>query len=255
VASIALARLHDPAGSPIRTSPVHAIREAHRAVAFLQAVGILPRDPYGTTVADADRDAYGGDGSAAGGGWPIDGPARSLAYGAAFTALGRDGAVPLQAGTVMANDGTVLDLPAASGARSVPKTRFVAFDRPHALILGRGGIWPPAMSVVSALAAAESVNPHGPGVVVGEDREGGTVGPLSRVLRRVFDLGVGRYDLTVRAGPSFASRREEAASQMIELIRAFPPAAPLIGDLLAKNLDWPGADEVARRLARATGGG
>ncbi|MFZ4067205.1 MAG: portal protein [Phenylobacterium sp.] len=72
---------------------------------------------------------------------------------------------------------------------------------------------------------------------------------------RVFDLGAGRYDLTVRAGPSFASRREEAASQMIELIRAFPPAAPLIGDLLAKNLDWPGADEVARRLARANGGG
>ena len=72
---------------------------------------------------------------------------------------------------------------------------------------------------------------------------------------RVFDLGAGRYDLTVRAGPSFASRREEAASQMIELIRAFPPAAPLIGDLLAKNLDWPGADEVARRLARANGRG
>ena len=72
---------------------------------------------------------------------------------------------------------------------------------------------------------------------------------------RVFDLGVGRYDLTVRAGPSFASRREEAASQMIELIRAYPPAAPLIGDLLARNLDWPGADEVARRLARANGGG
>ena len=72
---------------------------------------------------------------------------------------------------------------------------------------------------------------------------------------RVFDLGAGRYDLTVRAGPSFASRREEAASQMIELIRAYPPAAPLIGDLLARNLDWPGADEVARRLARANGGG
>ena len=36
---------------------------------------------------------------------------------------------------------------------------------------------------------------------------------------------------------------------MIELIRAYPPAAPLIGDLLAKNLDWPGADEIAGRLA------
>jgi hypothetical protein len=36
---------------------------------------------------------------------------------------------------------------------------------------------------------------------------------------------------------------------MIELIRAYPQAAPLIGDLLAKNLDWPGADEIAQRLS------
>ena len=73
--------------------------------------------------------------------------------------------------------------------------------------------------------------------------------PLAGSLEKVFDLGVGRDDLTVSAGPSYTSRREEAASQMIELIRAYPPAAPLIGDLLARNLDWPGADEVARRLA------
>jgi hypothetical protein len=52
----------------------------------------------------------------------------------------------------------------------------------------------------------------------------------------------------VTSGPSFTSRREEAANQMIELIRAYPAAAPVIGDLLAKNLDWPGADEVAQRL-------
>ena len=35
---------------------------------------------------------------------------------------------------------------------------------------------------------------------------------------------------------------------MIEMIRAYPAIAPLIGDLLAKNLDWPGADEIAERL-------
>jgi hypothetical protein len=53
----------------------------------------------------------------------------------------------------------------------------------------------------------------------------------------------------VRSGPSFTSRREEAANQMIELIRAYPAAAPALGDLLARNLDWPGAEEVAGRLA------
>lgn len=69
-----------------------------------------------------------------------------------------------------------------------------------------------------------------------------------REIEKIYDLTVGKYDLTVRSGPSFNSRREEAASEMLELIRAFPAAAPLIGDLLAKNLDWPGADEVAARL-------
>jgi hypothetical protein len=68
-------------------------------------------------------------------------------------------------------------------------------------------------------------------------------------VEKIYDLTLGKYDVTVQAGPSFTSRREEAANQMIELIRAYPAAAPVIGDLLAKNLDWPGADEVAERLA------
>jgi len=67
-------------------------------------------------------------------------------------------------------------------------------------------------------------------------------------IAKVFDLTVGKYDLTVSAGPSYASQRQETADQMMELIRVYPAAAPVIGDLFAKNLDWPGADEVADRL-------
>lgn len=65
---------------------------------------------------------------------------------------------------------------------------------------------------------------------------------------RVYDLGLGKYDLTVEAGPSFTTRRQEAAEQMMTFVRAFPAAAPVIGDLLAQALDWPGAGEIARRL-------
>jgi hypothetical protein len=65
---------------------------------------------------------------------------------------------------------------------------------------------------------------------------------------RIFDLGAGRYDLVVSAGPSFASRREEAAAQMTELIRVYPAAAPILGDLLVKNMDWPESEEVSERL-------
>lgn len=69
-----------------------------------------------------------------------------------------------------------------------------------------------------------------------------------RAVTRVFDLTTGKYDVMVVAGPGFNTRREEAATQMMEFIRVFPQSAPLIGDLLAKNLDWPGAEQVAERL-------
>ena len=71
---------------------------------------------------------------------------------------------------------------------------------------------------------------------------------------RIYDLTKGKYDLVVRSGPSFTSRREEAATQMMELLRVFPEAAPIIGDIFARNLDWPGADEISKRLEKITQG-
>src|SRR6201996_1360063 len=92
--------------------------------------------------------------------------------------------------------------------------------------------------------------------VLGADNSASTVqlgqplvDPATKLpMTRLCDLGRGRYDLTVETGPSFATRREEAASQMLQLLQAYPAAAPILGDLLARNLDWPDADEVARRL-------
>ena len=67
-------------------------------------------------------------------------------------------------------------------------------------------------------------------------------------IEKVFDVTVGKYDVVVKSGPSFTSKREESAQQMMQLLQSFPQAAPVIGDLIAKNLDWPGADEIAERL-------
>lgn len=67
-------------------------------------------------------------------------------------------------------------------------------------------------------------------------------------VNRVYDLAAGKYDLTVSSGPSFGTRRQEAAAQMVEFMRSFPQAAQVIGDLVAKNLDWPGSEEMAERL-------
>lgn len=91
--------------------------------------------------------------------------------------------------------------------------------------------------------------------VLGEGGEAASVplgapAPGAGSVDRIYDLSLGKYDLTVSSGPSFTSRREEAAVQMTELIRAYPAAAPVLGDLLARNLDWPGADEIAARLQK-----
>jgi len=96
--------------------------------------------------------------------------------------------------------------------------------------------------VYSAPRVIRILGPSGQAGLAAVNQAGGAGGEA------IFDLSTGRYDVTVRAGPSFTSRREEAASQMLELIRAYPQAAPVVGDLLAKNLDWPGADEIAGRL-------
>lgn len=70
----------------------------------------------------------------------------------------------------------------------------------------------------------------------------------SNVVMALHDLSAGKYDLTVTTGPSFTTRREEAAFQMTEMMRALPASAPVLGKHLAKNLDWPGADEIAEEL-------
>jgi hypothetical protein len=62
------------------------------------------------------------------------------------------------------------------------------------------------------------------------------------------DLSMGSYDVVVSVGPSFATMREEARRSMSEFIQYFPQAAPFIGDLFAKSMDWKGADDFAERL-------
>jgi hypothetical protein len=62
------------------------------------------------------------------------------------------------------------------------------------------------------------------------------------------DLTKGKYDVVVEAGPSYTTRRQEASTAMVDLVRSFPDAAPVLGDLIARSMDWPEAEKVADRL-------
>lgn len=67
---------------------------------------------------------------------------------------------------------------------------------------------------------------------------------------KIYDLGVGKYDVIVDTGPSFATRRVEAAISMESMARSYPQLVQVAGDLMIKNMDWPGAHEIAERFKK-----
>lgn len=64
------------------------------------------------------------------------------------------------------------------------------------------------------------------------------------------DLSVGRFDVKVSIGPSFTTKRIEAAESMVQFVQAVPQAGQVAGDLIAENMDWPGAEQLANRLKK-----
>jgi len=59
-----------------------------------------------------------------------------------------------------------------------------------------------------------------------------------------------KFDVEVTTGASYATQRLEASDSMMAFIQAVPQAAPAVMDLIAKNQDWPGGDEIAKRLEK-----
>ncbi len=66
-----------------------------------------------------------------------------------------------------------------------------------------------------------------------------------------IDLAVGKYDIVIETGPSYSTKRVEAAESMQQFIQAVPQAAAVAGDLFAKAQDWPLSEEIGERLKRA----
>lgn len=63
------------------------------------------------------------------------------------------------------------------------------------------------------------------------------------------DISVGRYDVAYDVGPSFITKRQEAAEGLLKVAQTAPQFMPMIMPDVAKNLDWPGAEELAAKFA------
>jgi hypothetical protein len=76
------------------------------------------------------------------------------------------------------------------------------------------------------------------------------VDQMGTVIEKVYNPGVGKYDVCVTTGPSYMTKRQEAMDAMSQILQGNPQLWAVAGDLFIKNMDWPGAQEMAKRFAK-----
>ena len=100
--------------------------------------------------------------------------------------------------------------------------------------------------------------------IIGEDGEPATVKmnpmqqePVKRIvdqegtlIEKIYNPGVGKYDVRVITGPGYATKRQEALESMAQLLQGNPQLWQVAGDLFVKNMDWPGAQDLAKRFKK-----
>jgi len=69
------------------------------------------------------------------------------------------------------------------------------------------------------------------------------------VTKVLNDVTVGEYDVVMDTGPGYNSKRQEAADTMTQLLQVDPQLMQVAGDLVFRNMDFPGAEVIADRLA------
>lgn len=90
--------------------------------------------------------------------------------------------------------------------------------------------------------------------ILGHDGKAQSV-PLNQQVQlpdgtsRIYNLSAGKYDLSVEAGPSYTTRREEAAETLSTLIVADQRLGPILAPQLIKMFDMPDSDKVTAMVA------
>jgi hypothetical protein len=93
--------------------------------------------------------------------------------------------------------------------------------------------------------------------IIGDDGKGELVNLNQKTVdeqgieKILNDVTVGEYDIVMETGPGYASKRQEAVENMMALLPSDPNLMQQAGDLIFRNMDFPGADIIADRLAAA----
>jgi hypothetical protein len=93
--------------------------------------------------------------------------------------------------------------------------------------------------------------------IIGADGKGELVTLNQRAMddqgveKVLNDVTVGQYDVVMETGPGYSSKRQEAVDSMVQMLQVDPSLMQRAGDLVFRNMDFPGAEIIADRLAAA----
>ena len=73
---------------------------------------------------------------------------------------------------------------------------------------------------------------------------------MGALIEKVYNPSVGTYDVMVTTGPGYMTKRQEALDAMSQILQSNPALWSVAGDLFIKNMDWPGAQEMAERFKK-----
>jgi hypothetical protein len=76
-----------------------------------------------------------------------------------------------------------------------------------------------------------------------------TINQRNEIGEVLNDVTVGEYDVVMDSGPGFQTRRQQAVEAMMPLLSGNEQLFNIAGDLVFRNMDFPGADVIADRLA------
>ena len=76
------------------------------------------------------------------------------------------------------------------------------------------------------------------------------VDQAGNVIEKIYNPSVGVYDVVITTGPSYLTKRQEAVEAMANILQTSPQLWEVAGDLFIKNMDWPGAQEMAARFKK-----
>lgn len=71
-------------------------------------------------------------------------------------------------------------------------------------------------------------------------------------IEKIYNLTIGKYDVSVQTGPGFLTKRQEASEFLTNAVQAAkdPATANILTYLAIKNQDWAGAEEAEKMLKK-----